>query len=60
MTTERQREAARQNIKEAQQANRSRHGDERSPAQKEAQRRATAAAAQQRRSGQSRSSSESR
>lgn len=49
MTTERQREAARQNIREAQAANRSRHGDERSEAQKQAQRKATEAAAEQRR-----------
>lgn len=50
MTTERQREAARQNIKSAQEANRSRHGEERSEAQREAQRKATAAAAERRRS----------
>jgi hypothetical protein len=49
MTSERQREAARQNIREAQAANRSRHGEERSEAQKEAQRKATAAAAERRR-----------
>jgi hypothetical protein len=60
MTTERQREAARLNIKEAQQANRSRHGDERSAAQKEAQRKATAAAAERRRSRSSSSSDSSR
>lgn len=50
MTTERQREAARRNITAAQQANRSRHGDERSEAQKQAQRKATEAAAARRRS----------
>lgn len=49
MATERQREAARQNIRAAQNANRSRHGEERSDAQREAQRKATEAAARMRR-----------
>lgn len=49
MATERQREAARENIRLAQEANRSRHGSERSEAQQAAQRKATAAAAEQRR-----------
>lgn len=49
MATERQREAARQNIRAAQEANRSRHGEERSEAQRDAQRKATEAAARMRR-----------
>lgn len=49
MATERQREAARQNIRSAQKANSSRHGEERSDAQREAQRKATEAAARVRR-----------
>lgn len=50
MATERQRQAARDNIRLAQEANRRRHGNERSEAQQTAQRKATAAAAEQRRS----------
>lgn len=58
MTTQEQRETARENIKQAQQTNREREyrkGEERTPAQQEAQRRATEAAAEQRERGDSNS-----